>query len=233
MVTLSKMKKVCVLGANGFVGKNLMIGTEWVGVTRQDLDLTDQRSVEEYFNTHHYDVVIHCAVMGGSRLRTDDGEVTHKNLLMFENVVRVFKGKLLYFSSGAALRGNPPTDPYGLSKWLIDRRIETITNAYSLRIWGCYGPGELPTRFSAVCKRDGHVIIDQDRYFDFIDIEDVRKIVGEYVHGERDEKVYNLVYPEKLLLSQWAEKFGATWEIGDTTRLGEPYCCIKKIQVIN
>jgi hypothetical protein len=37
---------------------------------------------------------------------------------MFENVSRVFKGKLIYFSSGAALRGDPPTDPYGLSKWI-------------------------------------------------------------------------------------------------------------------
>ena len=216
--------KVCVLGAGGFVGKNLIHGMEnWDGVTRQDLDLTDQYAVEEYFKTHTYDVVVHCAVIGGSRLTADDGRVTHKNILMFENVVRVFKGKLLYFSSGAALRGTPPTDPYGLSKWIIDRRIETIPNAYSLRIWGCYGPGELPTRFSAVCKRDGHVVIERDRYFDFVDIEYVRNVVFDYVHGYLTHKEYNLVYPEKLLLSQWAERFGATWEIRDKSGLGEPY----------
>ena len=221
------MTKVCVLGAGGFVGKNLVRGMDWTGVTREELDLTDQKAVEDYFSTHEYDVVIHCAVMGGSRLTTDDGWVTHKNILMFENVVRVFKGKLLYFSSGAALRGTPPTDPYGLSKWLIDRRIETIPNAYSLRIWGCYGPGELPTRFSAVCKRDGHVIIDKDRYFDFVSIEYVRKIVFDYVCGYLTDKEYDLVYPEKLLLSQWAEKFGATWEVKDTTELGESYIKIR------
>jgi nucleoside-diphosphate-sugar epimerase len=215
--------RVCILGAGGFVGKNLVRDTDWVGVTRRDLDLTNQDAVEDYFKSHTYDVVIHCAVIGGSRLKEDDGDVTHKNLLMFENVVRVFKGKLLYFSSGAALRGTPPTDPYGLSKWIIDRRIETIPDAYSLRIWGCYGPDELPTRFSAVCKRDGHVVIERDRYFDFIDIEDVRKIVYEYVHGYLTDKQYNLVYPEKLLLSQWAERFGATWEIRDKSDLGEPY----------
>jgi nucleoside-diphosphate-sugar epimerase len=216
--------KVCVLGAGGFVGKNLIHGMEnWVGVTHQDLDLTDQCAVEEYFKTHTYDVVVHCAVIGGSRLTADDGWVTHKNILMFENVVRVFKGKLLYFSSGAALRGTPPTDPYGLSKWIIDRRIETIPNAYTLRIWGCYGPGEPPTRFSAICKRDGHVVIERDRYFDFVDIEYVRNAVFDYVHGYLTEKEYNLVYPEKLLLSQWAERFGATWEIRDKSSLGEFY----------
>ncbi len=218
---------MCVLGAAGFVGKNLLRDTDWVGVTRQELDLTDPEAVKEYFEKHEYDVVIHCAVIGGSRLRPDDGEVFYKNLLMFENVVVAFKGKLIYFSSGAALRGNPPSDPYGMSKWLIDRRIETLPNAYSLRIWGCYGPGEPSTRFSAVCKKEGHVVINQDKYFDFIDVEDVRKIVQEYVSCKWEmPKVCNLVYPEKLLLSQWAEKFGATWEIEDTSGLGESY--IKK-----
>ena len=215
--------KVCVLGSNGFVGKNLLRNTDWIGVTRQELDLTNQKAVEDYFNTHEYDVVIHCSVIGGSRLKPDDGGVIYKNILMFENVVRVFKGKVLYFSSGAALRGNPPTDPYGLSKWIIDRRIETIEDAYSLRIWGCYGPGELPTRFSAVCKEKGHVVIEKDKYFDFIDVEDVIKIVCDYVQGKIHDKEYNLVYPEKLLLSQWAERFGASWEIKDKEGLDEGY----------
>jgi dTDP-4-dehydrorhamnose reductase len=219
--------RVCVLGAGGFIGRNLLKNTDWVGVTRHDLDLTDQCAVEKYFDEHEYDVVIHCAVIGGSRLKQDDGDVAYKNILMFENVVRVFNGKLIYFSSGAALRGNPPTDPYGLSKWVIDRRIETISDAYSLRIWGCYGDGELPTRFSAVCKREKHVIIDKDRYFDFIDVKHVKCIVKQYVDGEIHDKEFDLVYEKKLLLSQWAEKFGASWEIRDVSGLGEPYCSIK------
>jgi nucleoside-diphosphate-sugar epimerase len=221
------MKRVCVLGSNGFLGSNLLKDTDWVGVTHQELDLTDQRTVEKYFNEHIYDVVIHCAVVGGSRLKPDDGDVAYKNILMFENVARVFKGKLLYFSSGAALRGNPPTDPYGLSKWLIDRRIQTISDAHSLRIWGCYGDGELPTRFSAVCKREKHVIIDKDRYFDFIDVKHVKCIVEQYVDGELHDKEFDLVYEKKLLLSQWAEKFGASWEIRDITELGESYIKIR------
>ena len=212
--------KVCVLGAGGFIGKNLIINTDWIGVTRHDLDLLNQDEVEEYFKTHHYDVVIHCAA-SIDQLNT---ETTYKNILMFENVVRVFNGKLIYFSSGAALRGSPPTDPYGLSKWMVDKRIDTIPNAHSLRIWGCYGSGELPTRFSAICKRDGHVNIDQDRYFDFIDVEDVKKIVQEYVYSKWEmPKVCNLVYEEKLLLSEWAKFFGATCEIQNTDELGEAY----------
>ena len=211
--------KVCVLGANGFIGKNLIKGMSWVGVTRQVLDLIDQDAVERYFKTHKYDVVIHCA----ASIDQSNESTTYKNVMMFENVTRVFKGRLIYFSSGAALRGDPPRDPYGLSKWIIDKRIQTIDNAYSLRIWGCYGPGELPSRFSAVCKEKGHVLIEKDRYFDFVDIEYVRKIVFDYVHGYLTDKEYNIAHPEKFLLSQWAEKFGATWEIKDVSGLGKSY----------
>jgi nucleoside-diphosphate-sugar epimerase len=211
--------KVCVLGANGFIGKNLIKGMSWVGVTRQVLDLIDQDAVERYFKTHKYDVVIHCA----ASIDQSNESTTYKNVMMFENVTRVFKGRLIYFSSGAALRGDPPRDPYGLSKWIIDKRIQTIDNAYSLRIWGCYGPGELPSRFSAVCKEKGHVLIEKDRYFDFVDIEYVRKIVFDYVHGYLTDKEYNIAHPEKFLLSQWAEKFGATWEIKDNSSLGKSY----------
>jgi nucleoside-diphosphate-sugar epimerase len=224
--------KVIVLGAGGFIGSNLIKEfPDWTGVTRRDLDLTDQKAVDAYFeNAGHRDaVVVHCAVIGGSRLRPDDGTVAYKNLLMFENVARHAR-KMIYFSSGAALQGNPPTDPYGFSKWLVDRRIETLGDGYhSLRIWGCYGEGELPTRFSAVCKEQRHVVIPQDRYFDFIDVKDVCKIVKRFVE-DGGEKFYNLVHHgEKMLLSQWAAKFGATThEIVDKSGLRESYICLQK-----
>lgn len=211
--------KVCVLGSSGFVGKNLLRDTDWVGVTHQELDLMNQTAVEEYFNTHDYDVVIHCA----ASIDQCSESTTYKNIMMFENVVRVFRGKLLYFSSGAALRGNPPVDPYGLSKWIIDQRIQTIPNAHSLRIWGCYGQDELSTRFSAVCREKGHVIITKDKYFDFIDIKCVCDIVKDYVNGIRHEKELNLVDPDTKLLSEWATFFGATYEIENTSELDEAY----------
>ena len=179
--------RVCVLGANGFLGRYFLSKhPEWSAVTRDDVDLVNQKDTERFFKENQYDVVIHCAVKGGSMLVPEDGNVTHDNLLMFENVSRVFNGKLLYFSSGAGTRGNPPTDPYGLSKWIIDKRIEHIDNAYTLRIFG-------------------------------------RKVVCEYIDGKRIDKVCDLVYKDKKLLSHWAIEFGATYEITDTSELGEPY----------
>ena len=185
-----------------------------------DFTLCATRGTAEYFKKHKYDVVIHCA----ASIDQSEGDVMWKNILMFENVVRVFKGKLLYFSSGAALRGDPPKDPYGLSKWIIDRRIKTLPNVYSLRVWGCYGHGELPTRFSAVCRRDGRVVIDKDRYFDYVSIKTVKEIVQQYVTSKKKLVKYcDLVDKKKMLLSEWAQFFGATYEIRDTSGLGEPY----------
>ena len=44
---------------------------------------------------------------------------------------------------------------------------------------------------------------------------------------ELSDKEFDLVYEKKLLLSQWAEKFGASWEIRDITELGESYIKIR------
>jgi nucleoside-diphosphate-sugar epimerase len=217
--------KIGVIGCNGFIGRNILEQYKWIPITREDVNLLDKKSVEKYFDRYFFSVIIHCAVTGGSRLHEDTSDVLRDNILMFENVANVFHGKLIYFSSGAALRGNPPSDPYGLSKWIIDKRILQLENVYSLRIWGCYGPGELSTRFSAICKDKGHVVIDKDRYFDFVDVNDVIKVVYEYTIGHRTSKVCNLVYRERLKLSDWAKKFGATYDIVDKTELGESYAC--------
>jgi len=215
---------VLVIGSKGFIGSNLV--KDYTGLNRQDVDCTDQKQVDEYFSTRTYHTVIHCAVVGGSRLQPDGPEVCTKNIIMFENVARHLGtafSKLIYFSSGAALLGNPPTDPYGLSKWLIDKRIEHMDNAYSLRVWGCYGPGELETRFSAVCKKDKHVTITKDRYFDFVSIEEVKEVVHRYVTGEKNDKFHNFSSPIARKLSDWAEFFGATCTVEDTSELGESY----------
>ncbi len=215
---------VCVLGSKSFIGKNLLtINPNWRGVSREEVDFNIQKDVDAFFEQNRFDVVIHCAAVGGCHLKKDSGEVMYMNIMMFENVVRNRDkfGKMVYFSSGASKRGNPPTDPYGLSKWLIDKRIETLPNVYSLCIWACYGPHEFPKRFSYICREKGHIVIPQDKYFDFIDVEDVKKKVLEYCESG-GPKFWNLTYPEKKKLSEWATFFGATYTI-EKEGLGESY----------
>jgi len=220
--------KVAVLGSNGFMGRYfLSVHDDWHGITRHDVDLMNQNEVELFLKKSNFDVIIHCAVLGGSMLKEETGDVTHSNILMFENVRRVFKGKLIYISSGASTLGNPPTKPYGLSKWIIEKRIRQISDAYILRVFWCYGSGDGSSvyrdRFKSICKHDGHITIDKDKYFDMIDVEDVRRVIHDYVCNIRCEKEIDLVYEKKMLLSEWATFFGATYDIVDNTSLDTPY----------
>ena len=49
------------------------------------------------------------------------------------------------------------------------------------------------------------------------------KVVREYIDGFRITKQCNLVYSECFKLSEWAKKFGSTYEIINKKELGEPY----------
>ena len=203
---------ICILGAGGFIGRNLARSFPGsVALTRKELNLLDAEAVMSYFSKHHFDVVIHCAVMGGSRLREDDHSVLDQNLRMFFNVMNATRCKVYYFSSEAALRNfpNPPKDPYGFSKYVIEqhksRRLQI------LRIWGCFGPDEPPTRLLATAKRDGHVTVPMDQEFDFIHVDDVARVIEYLIDRPVFGYPLNMVYPgKKYRLSEIAEMAGVS-----------------------
>jgi len=202
--------RICILGAGGFVGRNLARSLpDSVALTRKELNLLDSGAVTKYFSSHDYDVIIHCAIVGGSRLREDDYSILDQNLRMFFNVMNATRCKVYYFSSGAALRNfpNPPSDPYGFSKYIIEQY--TCSRLQILRIWGCFGPNEPPTRFLATGKRDGHVTIPMDQEFDFFHIHDVARVI-EYLNDKPNVGYpLNMVYPgKKRLLSEIGQLAG-------------------------
>jgi nucleoside-diphosphate-sugar epimerase len=221
--------RILVTGAGGFIGKNLVRVLGCSGVTHKDLDLTDCEATSKYFEKHEkFDVVIHCATVGGSRLKEDPESVVHHNVSMFDNL-QLNRNKfdtLVHFSSGAAFSAS--STPYGKSKLIIDHKIDKLPDTYSLRIWGCYGPGEPETRFTYAC-RSGHVTIDKDRLFDFVNVEFVIKVVKDLIYNPgRYPKFLNLVdKKEPLLLSDWAKHFGASFTLVRKDVLDEPYHCIR------
>ena len=204
--------RICILGAGGFVGRNLARAfPRSVALTRHELDLLDAGEVTKYFSSHDYDVVIHCAVVGGSRLQEDDYSVVDKNLRMFFNVMNATRCKVYYFSSGAALRNfpHPPSDPYGFSKYVIEQY--TCSRLQILRIWGCFGPDEPSTRFLATAKRDRHVTITEDQEFDFFHIHDVARVMEYLMDKPNVGYPLNMVYPgKKRLLSGIAQMAGVS-----------------------
>ena len=145
------MKKILITGGNGYIAKllhkNLVPKHNITSITRQDFDLTNKKATDKWFEGKFFDVVIHTAIKGGSRLKQDDGDIFYQNLQMFYNLYynKHCFGKLIHFGSGAEL-GNP-IDPYGLSKKIINDLTKPEPNFYNIRIFAVFDENELDTRF--------------------------------------------------------------------------------------
>ena len=84
--------KILITGANGYVGKTLHAKLKHLYsvhiITREICDLLNHEEVDNFFDRNYYDVVIHCAIVGGSRLIDDGIDVYTKNVRMFDNILK-------------------------------------------------------------------------------------------------------------------------------------------------
>ena len=180
---------ILITGGNGYIAKSLSFKLDNVtSVTRKDFDLTDRDATNKWFKDKYFDVLIHTAVKGGSRLIKDDGNVCYQNIQMFYNLLnnKHCFGKLINFGSGAEL--GIPNNPYGLSKNIISRIIDNEDNLYNIRIYGVFDENELDTRFiknninNYINRKP--IQIHQNKLMDFFYMGDLIKLVEHYI----DEK---------------------------------------------
>jgi UDP-glucose 4-epimerase len=183
---------ILITGGNGYIAKSLSNGL-WKGndrpnihnITRKDFDLTDREATNKWFEEKYFDVIIHTATKGGSRLNEDKSDVCYQNLQMFYNLLnnKHCFGKLINFGSGAEL--NMPTDPYGLSKNIISRIIDSEPHFYNIRIYGVFDENELDTRFikSNIIRyiNKEPLKIHQNKVMDFFYMEDLITLVKHYI----------------------------------------------------
>jgi GDP-L-fucose synthase len=181
--------KILITGANGYIGKSLYNALkdkhEVAIINRQKCDLTNSEDVHFYFLDAWVDVVIHCAVAGGHRLKNDEWKVMDENLMMYYNLLQNKKhfGKLIHFGSGAEIYKSE--EPYGFSKSAIRNSILVNDNFYNLRIYGVFDENELDTRFiKANIKRyinKEPLSIYENKYMDFIYMPDLVSVVDYYI----------------------------------------------------
>lgn len=231
-------KKILITGGNGYVANSCIKYFNSIHqvdvVTRKDFDLTNTKDVINFFDGKHYDVVLHTAITGGSRLQTDSNQIVYSNLLMFENLLNCQKSfdKLISFGSGAEIWA--PETPYGLSKKIINRIIQHTPNVYNIRIYGVFDENELPTRFikSCIqkCKNNEYIDIFQNKFFDFFYMQDLLNIVDCYIKNKISYKLFECSYIKKYTLYDIAKYicniYNKDWEnfvhVKDTA-LGVPY----------
>ena len=198
---------ILITGGNGYIAKSLYKGLKnynITSITRKNFDLTNRKATNSWFKNKYFDVIIHTAVVGGSRLQIDSGDTFYQNIQMFYNLLnnKHCFGKLLHFGSGAEL--GMPTNPYGLSKNIISRIINSEPNFYNIRIYGVFDENELDTRFiKGNIKRyinKESIEIHQDKLMDFFYMGDLIKVVEYYINNEQLIKNIDCSYAQKYSL---------------------------------
>jgi len=208
--------KILVLGANGFIGRNIIEylepkDYEVFSPKRQELNLLDTQGVDAYIKKLQPDTVIFSAVNIHSLA---------ENLQMYFNVERCSEhfGKLITIGSGAEydmrhyypmmsedyFGENVPCDTYGLSKYVMSNDIEKKPrNIVNLRVLGIFGKYEDYTRrfiSNNICKAIAGlgVTINQDMKFDFIYVHDFIKILEMFFTKETKYRNYNICTSQPL-----------------------------------
>lgn len=216
--------KIAVIGAQGFVGSNLALSLstsyDVIPVTRNTLDLLDPVQVKEFLKEHLFDVIVHCAAT-----MTDDSSLydARNNFGMFMNMYNCsgLYGKFINTASGAefdrsrnidnelesSIFNRMPVDSYGWGQNMKARLCAQTPGFYNIRIFNCFGRGEIPTRIFPRFLSQRKLEITNDRYFDYFSIQDLQKVVEHCVDHDWPLQDVNAVYEQKLKISQALKKF--------------------------
>jgi len=216
---------IFMTGANGFVGSHLKeYLTQHYHYTlftpsSCELDLSDEKAVDEYILGNKIDIIIHMANRGGGRDTVDMKNSTEYNLRLFFNIAKHEKNvqKIISFGSGAEYGKHKPIvdakeddylatlplDEYGFYKAITSHYIEKTDRIVQLRIFGAYGEYEnYRYKFisNAIVKNLLHlpITINKNVFFDYIYIDDLLKMIDFFIHNEAKEKIYNVSTGQRI-----------------------------------
>jgi nucleoside-diphosphate-sugar epimerase len=208
--------KILITGGNGYIAKSihsyLYSKYDITLASRADVDFTNREAVKEYFKDKYFDVVIHAAIKGGSRLNpNEESNIVFENLLMYDNLMRCRTqfNKFIHFGSGAEDLANTP---YGFSKHIINKLMQLDPKSVNIKIYAVFDENELNTRFIKsniiryINKED--IIIHQDKKMDFFYMKDLISLIEWLINSPEEKfpvKEINCSYLEKYSLTQIAD----------------------------
>lgn len=218
-----KKKKILLTGGTGFIGGNILPilqkKYEVKFPRRNELNINDESSVDEYLSNNKFDILIHSANITPGKNSADKMEnmleYTIKAFLNFQKHSDKFE-KIFYFGSGAEydkrkdivliketdIGNSIPVDPYGLAKYVINQIARGSKNIYNLRIFGCYGPTDAKTKFIRdcidCCLEHKPITIRQNCYFDYMYVEDLARIIDKMINSELKYHDYNICTGKRI-----------------------------------
>lgn len=225
------MKTILLTGGSGFIGKNIresFLSTKYhiLAPSSKELNLADEDNVDNYFDNHKIDVVIHAAVKPGHRNAKDTSNLFYTNTRMFFNLERHKNEyeKMIVLGSGAIYdmrnyrpkmkeeewKNFIPVDEHGYCKYVCEKVIENCNNIYDLRIFGIFGKYEdYAIRFisNAICKTlfDLPITIKQNRKFDYLYIDDLMPVLDWFINHTPKYHSYNITPDKSISLYELAE----------------------------
>lgn len=220
--------KILLTGGNGFLASNIRKklvenGYDVTSINRQILDLTNTADCLDFFRNKYFDFIIHCAILGGKRLVPDSANIAIDNIRMATNLLICKKsfGQLIHFGSGAELDrsfdinsfsdygSKLPEDYYGFSKNVICRLFDKEDNIHNLRIYNVFNSNESEGRMISTnianYLNKKPIVINQDKYMDFMFFDDFYEILSAFIKNKIYYKEIDCVYEEKLKISDIAK----------------------------
>ena len=185
---MGKIISILVTGGSGQLGRSILKITDYYPdyqfffPTREQLDFTNSKGIDSYFNNHNFDIIINCAAytsVDKAELETSlANQVNHLAVEQLANFANKQKAKLVHISTDYVFPGtnfkpyveDDEVDPqgiYGLTKLKGEQAIQSImvTNAIIIRtswVYSEYGSNFVKTMLKLGQERDNiNVISDQ------------------------------------------------------------------------
>lgn len=199
---------ILITGASGYIGSNInkCLKNQYniTTITRQSFDLTDRENTTKWFSNKFFDVVIHTAIKGGSRLKSDDPNILDDNISMYYNLLSCRNNFNKFINLGSGAEIFDPNSFYGLSKKIINTSAIQKNNFYTLRIYGLFDEYELSSRFIKNSINNyinkNKIIIHKNKMMDFIYFQDFLQIIIRYIEDTELPKDIDCVYAKKYSL---------------------------------
>jgi GDP-L-fucose synthase len=225
------MMRMLLTGASGFTGRNLYeklsVKHSILAPGHDELDLTCQRDVDRYFESHDIDLVIHTAIKPMHRNAKDRSDLMMPNLSMYYNLEKntEARGVRMFVTGSGSCYGHEnympmmseeyfgrhvPASVEGMVKYAVSKHILSSSNIYDLRIFGLFGKYEdYAIRFisNAICKSlfGLPITLRQDRRFHYLCIDDLADIIDAMMLAGMEHHAYNITPDTPVTLLELAE----------------------------
>jgi len=239
------MKKIGIIGANGFIGKHLTkhLSKKYnvVSIYKETINFFNKNDLFSFLNSNDFDVIINTVSYGGNELvKSNELELAIKNLEMFSNLHDMQDLYEHYINIGSGsefdiekridlihefeIFERMPKTSYAASKNIISRLIYCREKFTNLRLFGCFGPGEKDFRLlskfydTRLCD---NFVLEYDRYFDYFSIQDFCLVVDHVINEKLTCFDINCVYEDKIKLSEFLKLFCKNQKIPFIVKIGD------------